>query len=265
MTMKKLFSILLLAVLTASSYAGTGSTPRSFITPGVTYIQLRGGTAGQGVTNLDSFQKFPMANGSFVNPVITNVSVLWSNVIADKVNGFIIVATNITAPNSITNVVAGITNVYGTGLSNVFMPYTNMVGPVQAGVHGVTNGNFNLLSSVVLNNDVNHSQQPAPLYTLQTNCLGTLQFTTIADGSNVCLFTFVSLPDGTNEDTDGKGTFTVTVTNALGIRTTEAVLPNWLPGVKALRLQSITSTGGPVASQANQTGILGVNLVDDAP
>lgn len=262
--MKK-FITLIIALVSTSVFAGTASAPRSFLNPNITYIQLAGGAGGQGITNLDSWAKFPGANGSFIKNVNTNVGVLFTNLTADRFNGYIIVATNITAPNSATNVVIGTTNVYGTGLSNCFLIYTNMIGPVQAGVHGVTNNNFNLLSSVVLNNDANHSQQPAPLYTLQTNSLGTLQFTTIADGTNVCIFVFVALPDGTNEDTDGRGTFTVQVTNALGIRTSEAVLPNWLPGIKALRLQSITSTGGGVASQANQVGILSVNLVDDAP
>jgi len=265
MTMKKLFSILLLSLLAVSLYAGTASTPRSFLAPGVTYIQLKGGANGQGLTNLDSFQKFTQANGSFTMAVNTNVGVLWTNLIADRSNGYLIVATNITASGSITNTVASVTNVYGTGLSNVFLGYTTTTGPVQAGVHAVTNNNFNLLSTVTLNNDVNHSLQPAPLYTLQTNAWGTLQFTTIADGTNVCIFTFVAVPDGTNEDTDGRGTFSVQVTNALGIRTSEAVLPGWLPGIKSLRLQSITSTGGGTGSQANQVGILGVNLVDDAP
>lgn len=263
--MKKLFSILLLAVFAVTSYAGTASAPKSFLTPGITYLQLKGGAGGQGLTNLDSFQKFPQANGSFVLPVNTNIGVFWSNTVADRANGFIIAGTNVTAAGAVTNTVAAITNMYGPVQSNVFLSYISMIGPAQAGVHGVTNNNFNLLSSVPLNNDVNHTLPPAPLYTLQTNCLGTLQFTTIADGTNLTTFTFVALPDGTNEDTDSRGTFSVGVTNALGIRTSEAVLPNWLPGIKAIRLQSIQSSGGAVSGQANQVGILGVNLVDDAP
>lgn len=261
-----LVSLGALLAMASASLAGTASTPISFLAPGVTYIQLKGGTAGQGITNLASFQKFPQANGSFVMPVNTNVSVLWTNTKADSANGFIIVATNITAAGSITNTIASVTNVYGTGLSNCFLGFTTTIGPVQAGVHAVTNSNFNLLSSagVALPNDVNASRQVWPGGN-NTNAWGTLRFTTIADGSNVVNFTFVYLPDGVNEDTDTKGTFNVGVTNALGIRTSETALPITFPGVKALRLQSVTSTGGPVASQANQVGILGVDLVTDAP
>lgn len=260
-----LVSIIALLTLASATFAATDSNPRSFLAPGVTYIQLSGGTAGQGLTNLDSYTKFSQANGSFVLPLVTNVGILWTNLKADRANGFIVVATNITATGGITNVVTGITNVYGTGLSNCFLGYTTTVGPVQAGVHGVTNSAFNLLSSVTLVNDVNASRQPAPLYTLQTNAWGTLRFTTVADGTNVCIFTFVAVPDGLNEDTDTRGTFSVSVTNALGIRTSEAVLPAFLPGVKTLRLQSITSTGGAVSGKANQVGILGVDLVTDSP
>lgn len=259
-----LVSLGALLAMASASLAGTASTPISFLAPGVTYIQLKGGTAGQGITNLDSFQKFQLANGSFVQPVNTNVSVLFTNIKKDAVNGFIIVATNITATPVVSNYFGGVTNVYGTGLSNCFQPYTNVIGPVQAGVHAVTNNTFNLLSSVNLPNDVNASRQVWPGGN-NTNAWGTLRFTTIADGSNVVNFTFVYLPDGANEDTDTKGTFNVGVTNALGIRTSETALPITFPGVKALRLQSVTSTGGPVASQANQVGILGVDLVTDAP
>jgi len=257
-------SLISVLALATSAFAGVPQQPYSFLSPGVTYIQLKGGAAGQGITNLDSFQKFPQANGSFVMPVNTNVSVLFTNIKKDAANGFIIVATNITAAGSVTNTVASVTNVYGTGLSNCFLGYTSVIGPVQAGVHGITNNTFNLLGTVALPNDVINSRQVYPGGN-NTNSWGTLQFTTIADGTNVCNFTFVALPDGVNEDTDGRGTFNVGVTNALGIRTSEAAIPIFLPGIKALRLQSITSTGGGVASQANQVGILGVNLITDAP
>ena len=262
--MKRFFVSLISILAVATALAGVPQQPYSFLAPGVTYIQLKGGTAGQGITNLDSFQKFPGPNGSFVLPVNTNVSVLFTNIKKDAFNGFIIVATNITATPATSNYFAGITNVYGTGLSNCFLPYTNLVGPVQAGVHGVTNNSYNLLGAVAVPNDWNISRQPYPGGN-NTNAWGTLQFTTIADGTNVCNFTFVSLPDGINEDTDGRGTFTVGVTNALGIRTSEAAIPIYVPGIKALRLQSITSTGGAVAGQANQVGILGVNLITDVP
>src|SRR5690242_11957790 len=151
--MKRILASLVAVLSVATTtFAGTASTPLSFLAPGVTYIQLKGGAGGQGLTNLDSYQKFAQANGSFVMPVVTNVGILFTNIKKDPANGFIVVATNITAAGGYTNTVASITNVYGTGLSNCFLGYTTVVGPVQAGVHGVTNLNFNLLSSVGLPN-----------------------------------------------------------------------------------------------------------------
>lgn len=233
--MKKLLFTLGLVLLTFGVSARNLNT--SFLNPTVSFLRVTNTAA---ITNLNSLS-------AFVGVVTNAPFIYYSNATAPNTL-YLTVNTNISQAGSSTNVIVGSTNqYYGDGIiSNVVFTYSRVYGPSASGVVPVTGSDLNFFQDVpVASFEYAHG---TPLLTASTNALGTITVTTHAASAVTLTLVVVPLMDGVHESTlaGDQFAFTHATAAAPGFRTTTTVVPNIWPGVKALRLKSLSAgTGGP--------------------